>query len=476
MTAAKTDHRIHLIMFHRYACIAGAALFVLNLTAKPVLGDEIHLQMNFPPLLLTDAPEGGAHPLGGLALNFVRKANTTLEHVGTEIIYHVSGEVPASDVGMVEGPIVDLVDRGWTIYDAVAAAAAADGIDMGIGISNQNGLSFGELHVAGLPFGLEADEFAAYLYGGGGLELQQELYDQHFDSRLIVMPIAITSTQGGGWFPEPLPNTDHDPGMDDEAAMAALCRKPWIVRWPEPGAGIWQTACDNVGVPAIALGAEARCADPHSPCSLEDNPLVNDVDHLAFGGFVPGAPPHVFLMNGNIDAYELNLPFTDVMLIKAVLGQAGLSNQAADLSPAIDAAPYYYGQTWHQPYTYLELLINRAFWQRLTAAERQIIKTAAESATLTNWAKSLSHQGKGIKLLRQHGATLLRWPDGLLRLLREASDRFLDAKAETLAAAGDRDYGRVLDHMRRYAESQAVYADFGDLNQGRTSIPSSPKP
>ena len=45
-----------------------------------------------------------------------------------------------------------------------------------------------------------------------------------------------------------------------------------------------------------------------------------------------------------------------------------------------------------------------------------------------------------------------------------------------LADAGDRDYRRVLDHMRHYAESQAVYADFGDLNQGRSGIPSSPKP
>ncbi len=191
-----------------------------------------------------------------------------------------------------------ITSTGATIYDAAAAGTAADGIDMGIGISNQNGLSFGELHVTGLTFGLEADEFAAYLFGGGGLELQQEFCDQHFDSRLIVLPFAITTTQGGGWFPEPLPNPALDPGMDDEAAMAALCSKPWN----------------------------------------------------------------------------------------------------------------------------------------------------------------------------------LRWPDGLLRILRRTSDHFLDAKANTLSAAGDRGYRRVLDHIRHQAESQAVHADFGDLNQGRSGIPASPKP
>ncbi len=102
-------------MFDRHACIGNAALLALYFIAAPAPAEEIHLEVNFPPLLLTDAPEGGAHPLGGLALNFVRKANATLEHVGTEIIYHVSDEVPASDVDMVEGPIVDHVDRGYDL-------------------------------------------------------------------------------------------------------------------------------------------------------------------------------------------------------------------------------------------------------------------------------------------------------------------------------------------------------------------------
>lgn len=462
--------------FPRLAIRAGTILLPALFLAAPVAAAprEIHLQSSFPPLFFKDAPPGGAHPIGGLGYRFFEMANEALAHLDLRLVFHVPGQVHPADAGKVEPPIVRLGERFETIYAAAAAGEAGGGIDIGIGIGNQNGFPFGELYVAGLPFGLEAEEFAGYLYGGGGLALQQEIYDRHFDGKLLILPIALTTTQGGGWFPGPLPDPDADPALSDEAAMARLCRKPWIVRWPAPASKVWETACARVGAPAAVIGPETRCKDPRSACPAADNPEAVAIDRLTFGGFVPGVPPHTFLLNGNIDAYELNLPFTEVQMLKMVLGQGERSNAEADLSPVISRAPYYYGQTWHQPLTYIELVVNRAFWEGLPEAARRIIEAAAYRATLENWAVSLSRQGEGIALLQANGAVVLRWPEGLLRLLRAASDDYLERRAEELAAAGDDSYGRALDHMRAYQRRQAVYDDFGDLNQGRAGLPASP--
>ena len=462
-----------MIKLNRLACAMFMAAISL-MAAKVVSAADIALQTNFPPLFTADAPRGGAHPLGGPTNYFITTANAGLAPFDRQIIYHVSGKVPPTDKGRVRGPVVALKAKFETIYAAVAAGMAHGGLDMGVGISNQNGLSFGELHVAALPFGLEADEFASYLYEGGGLALQQELYDVHFNKNLIVLPIAITPTQGGGWFPEPLPDPDTDRSLSAAGAMASLCRKPWIVRWPEPGAGIWRKACETVGAPALVIGAKTRCADPRADCPSANNPAINAVDRLAFGGFVPGIPPHIFLKTGNIDSYELNLPYTEVHMIKSALGMAARSDSDADLTPVIKRSPYYYGQTWHQPVTYLELLINRTFWEALNDTERWIIRSATQSATLRNWTNSLALQGRGIELLRENGAIVLRWPKGLLERLRQAADTYLDEKADRLARQGDTDYRRVLRHMRSFQEAQKFYADFGDINQGRAYIPTSP--
>lgn len=453
--------------------LAAGAFGVLLAFSVPAIGAEFALQAGFPPLLIPDAPAEGAHPLGGPTMRFVETANAALEPLGHRLVYHVSGAVPASDADRVSGQVAD-VERFETIYAAVAAGQTAGGLDLGVGISNQNGLSFGELHVAALPFGMEADEFAAYLFDGGGLALQQELYDSRFDGRVVVLPIAITPTQGGGWFPEPLPDPDTDPELSPEAAMRDLCSKPWIVRWPEPGASIWRHACAEVGTLADAIGPRSRCSTPDDPCPGPDNPATARIDRLSFGGFVPGVPPHVFIATGNVDAYELNLPSTEVLMIRLATGQADTPSAAADLGPVIEPAPYYYGQTWHQPLTYLELLINRDFWDGLATAERTAFRLAAESATLRSWTAALARQGVAIDRLVAYGARIGRWPEGLLAQLRRATDTYLDAKAARLATAGDADYGRVLAHMRAYQAAQQVYADFGDLNQGRANLPTTP--
>ena len=48
-----------------------------------------------------------------------------------------------------------------------------------------------------VPFGMLADQFNAWLYFGGGLELWREAYAGH---RVIPFPAGNTGAQMGGWF------------------------------------------------------------------------------------------------------------------------------------------------------------------------------------------------------------------------------------------------------------------------------------
>ncbi|MBT5876376.1 MAG: twin-arginine translocation signal domain-containing protein, partial [Candidatus Latescibacteria bacterium] len=48
-----------------------------------------------------------------------------------------------------------------------------------------------------VPFGMNAQQMNAWLYGGGGLELWEELYAP---LNLVPMPVGNTGPQMGGWF------------------------------------------------------------------------------------------------------------------------------------------------------------------------------------------------------------------------------------------------------------------------------------
>lgn len=444
----------------------GTLTFSLWTSAVAQSTDEprtMAVQSRFPPLFLADAPKGGAHPIGGPAFRFHQIANDALAPTGLQLTFHTSGEVTTFDEGRVDGPVVSLDGSFETLHHAVAAGA----VDASIGLANMNGQPFGELLVAALPFGLEPDEFIGWLYRGGGLALQQELYDEAFEQNLVVLPVGVTSTQGGGWFPTPLPDPTSKAGLDGESAMRDLCQRGWIVRWPQPGADVWRRACAEVGVATQWLGEQTRCQIAADPCPTDDNPVVNLPESLSFGGFVPGGLPQNLVRHGQIDAWELNLPLTDALMMKHALGFGGQPTEDVDLSPVIERAPYYYGGTWHQPLSYIELIINRSIWDQLSETQQTLLRIAAKAATLDALSAGMAAQDEGIRILQSQGAVIDRWPEPLLARLRTASEAYLDEKAAVRQRANDDAYARVLTSMRRYAESHRAYHDFGDINQGR---------
>ncbi|MFO7855604.1 MAG: hypothetical protein R6V44_10365 [Paracoccaceae bacterium] len=457
----------------RLAGLVAAALGLGVGLVAPAAEDAprtLTLQARFAPLFLADAPPGGAHPIGGPTTRFVETANAALEPHGLRFSHHVSGEVPPSDEGRVQPPAAELGDEHPTLHAAVAAGA----VDAGVGLANMSGEPFGALLTAARPFGMAPDAFAAWLYDEG-LALQQALYDEAFEGRLKVLPVAILGTQGGGWFPEPLPDPAADPVLDAEAAMRRLCGRPWIVRWPEPGAGVWRRACADVGVETARIGEATRCADASKPCPSDGNPVARRPESLAFGGFVFGGLPQRLALLGRVDAWELNMPYYDAMMMKLATGQGDVPNAEADLSPVIEATPHVYAATWHQPLSYAELIVNRDVWDGLAEDERRAIERAARASTLEAWMQGLALQDRGVALLREHGATLLRWPEGLRDRLRAATKAHLDERAAALAAEGRTGYRRVLESLRGYAARHADWQAFGERGRERALPPASPE-
>ena len=242
----------------------------------------------------------------------------------------------------------------------------------------------------------------AFMYAGGGLELMQSFYDDAFDEKIKVLPIAMTSAQGAGFFQEPLPDPDTDPNLSPESAMKQLCERPIIVRWPDGGAEIWSEACRRVGIETKTTQRETRCANSDETCDPQVNP-ENEVIHspstLTFGGFAPGVFPHVMYANGNIDAFELNMPDNDVQFLKLAKKLQDQPDDAVDLSDLTPAFGYL--GAWHQPTIFVELLINMDMWNGLTDGERALIEAAAKSSVVTTLANRLERQGNAIAQLQK---------------------------------------------------------------------------
>lgn len=452
----------------------------------------IDVQSRFPPNNQADAPPGGAHPVGGVANAFVKLANEELASAGIQFVLHASGAIDPADAADARPRIVTIGKFG-NLHKAVQAGAAGGGLNAALDIAINNGHQFGELFVAGLPFGMAPDEYMAYLYAGGGLVLQQQLYDEVFNGKVVVIPVGITTAQGAGWFPRPLPDPDSPgrksvrtetqfdpPSNKDVKAMRELCETPMIVRWAEPGAGVWREACRMAGVEEVAvIDPGVRCQKAFDVCPGPDNPIVFEPQVLTFGGFTPGILPQLMLNTGNIDAHEFNMPSDDIQFNKRALGLESIPNDQADISPVVAKAPFQYGSSWHQPLSYIELLINRDFWNTLTDTQRMAIQTVARSSVLFNYTARLNLQGDAMKKLAASGAVHLAWPRGLLRVLRAATDPFLDAKADGLAdpanpGSDNGAYRRAVDSQRAYMQKQRAYWDFGDINRGLNRTPTAP--
>lgn len=446
------------------------ALLSASITSNAIARD-ISIQSQYPPLQFTDTTPGGAHPIGGAAKNFVDRANILLAPHDLTLKFHVSGKINKFDEGSVLPPIVDL--KAWpTLIDAVAAGPEGGGLTAAMGIPADSNTGFGEFYSGGVPFALTAGEWLGFLYGGGGLELHQKFYDEKFGGKVKVIPVGLSPSQTAGFFPQPIPVPGN--GKSAEQAMAEFCRMPVIMRYPIGARYIITDTCKSVGEEVDFIGKQTRCEDAKATCgpSNPDNKIVNPTSRLTFGGFVPGVIPHIMAANGNIDAFELTMPSDHIQFFKLASKQAGAHNATVDISKTV--LPYHYVTSWHQSWVYVELVFNKAEWEKLSESEQLMIETVARDSVVTTYSQRLAVQGEALEILAKNGVTHLRWPDEILALMHKNADSALDRLANEDAEKGDDSLRRMLSAVRAYKAKNAAYFDADNVGQGTSSLPQYP--
>ena len=135
---------------------------------------------------------------------------TNLPGLGDAVLFVASqvGEITGGRVEMVvhePGALVPPLE----MLDAVSAGT----VESGFGPA---GFWAGKMPAAPLfssvPFGPEAGEYVAWMYHGGGLTLEQRMYDEAgFD--VVPLPCALLAAETSGWFRRPIDSAEDLKGL-----------------------------------------------------------------------------------------------------------------------------------------------------------------------------------------------------------------------------------------------------------------------
>ncbi len=117
------------------------------------------------------------------------------------------------------------------------------------------------------------------------------------------------------------------------------------------------------------------------------------------------------------------------------------------------AAKYYYYPGWHEPGTTLEALINRKAFESLPVDLQQIVLTCCKAINDTMLAEFTARNSEAlVTLVEEHGVELRRFPDDVLRRLRELSARVIE-----LEAARDPLYARIFASVQAFQARSSAY-------------------
>jgi TRAP-type mannitol/chloroaromatic compound transport system substrate-binding protein len=150
---------------------------------------------------------------------------------------------------------------------------------------------------------------------------------------------------------------------------------------------------------------------------------------------LPGGEIFTALETGAIDATEWIGPYNDLAF--------GLYK----------AAKYYYYPGWHEPGTCLEAIINQKAFESLPEDLQQIVLTCCHAVNETMNAEFMARNSEALQtLVNEHGVILRRFPDDVLKTLRELSNQVIEE-----GVANDPFYARVYESVSSYQKLSSAY-------------------
>jgi TRAP-type mannitol/chloroaromatic compound transport system substrate-binding protein len=322
------------------------------------------------------------------------------------------------------------------ILAAVEAGAAHEGFDAAYISGGDLNKAWGFIYNSGVPFGPTFDEFAGFLLGKAvdgkqtGVELMQSILAKS-GKNVVAFPIVAGSEQSSGFFPEPVGPARGRLGI----GLVGLCQRPWTFRYLPPAENILGLACDDL-VSAGLIRAKK----------------------IKFLAAVPGNGSLIgAVKDGTIQAFEFATPLDDKSQLFAT----------AD-NPGTVGVPFMHEPGWHQQFQITYMIINKQVWEGLTPGQQALVQSLGRDHLISAYAESLRQQGDALRFILganggdgdgQNDIVLVRWPKPALERLRNATIKYLNARASdgSLSATDREDYGVVLEALRRYVRSNDLY-------------------
>ena len=158
---------------------------------------------------------------------------------------------------------------------------------------------------------------------------------------------------------------------------------------------------------------------------------------------LPGGELFTALQSGAIDATEWVGPYNDLAF--------GLYK----------AAKYYYYPGWHEPGTCLEAIINKKAFEGLSKDLQSIVLNACKVVNQDMLAEYTARNPAALQdLLKKHGVQLRRFPDDVIKKLRQLSDEVVAeiAQKDAFSKKVYASYEKFLRQSKDWsAESELAY-------------------
>lgn len=175
-------------------------------------------------------------------------------------------------------------------------------------------------------------------------------------------------------------------------------------------------------------------------------------------GSIPGVSFLGAVQSGEYTAGEFSSPIVDSSVINGLF-----PNWPSGAGSVIEAGlKHYYMGTWQTPFRGRILMVNKTFYDGLTAAQQAMIRHAAISAHMINMSAQYANQDAVIAMFQNLGAQVHRsLPMDVLLALRQAAD---EVYYEEFGGKGT-EYVQVLEHQREFIKANRVGWESANLDR-----------
>jgi TRAP-type mannitol/chloroaromatic compound transport system substrate-binding protein len=327
---------------------------------------------------------------------------------------------------------------GGNLVSAVAAGSAGGGFDAAYTSGSELNKAWGFIYNSGVPFGPAFDEYLGFLYGKSvdgaqtGLELIQSILDRN-NRNIVAIPVVGSSEQLSGYFSQPIGDLPGTKGI----GLAGFCQQKWTLRYLSPGENVLQQSCDDL----VAAG-------------------VIPAKNISFIAAIPGGGSLVQAVKlGALQGFEFATPLDDV---------ATLFNTAEN--PGTVGVRYVHFPGWQQQFLITWMLVNRQVWDTLTPAQKALAQSVARDHLVSSYGENMRQQGAALKHIlganqadgnEGNDLVLVEWPKHDQERMRDATNRFLNARAvdPTLNANDRADFVLIIEALRKYVRENDAYWD-----------------